>query len=164
MISVHLIASGRTMSVSCARSVPPQCRLREVTLVGYDSAVTRMGVVLVFGDASSGPGAPWELLTRNALIAPLCRRPLEICVDGSEFCLPRRAASADDGVSALSDLVVAHLRQSRTLIAFTGRGQPSLGCGSDQELADSPRLAPRTDAFSRCTAIVLWRLRIARAA
>jgi hypothetical protein len=54
MVSGHIIASGCTMPASRALSLLNP--IPEMTLVWYESAVTRMGVVLVFDDASSGPG------------------------------------------------------------------------------------------------------------
>jgi hypothetical protein len=56
-----------------------------------------------------------ESLDRNALVREEMRRPIELCVDGSDFKLPRTSDRA-----ALEELVGSYLALSDHLLVFSG--------------------------------------------
>lgn len=47
-------------------------------------------------------------------------RPLELCVDGRDFVLPRRSRDASVGSGAIETIVRAYQRRCRALLVFAG--------------------------------------------
>jgi hypothetical protein len=63
-----------------------------------------------------------ESLRENSLVAPAYRRTLEVCVDGSDFSLPRRGRNRADGTpeDEVFDLIRAYMEKCRLFVLFVG--------------------------------------------
>ncbi len=57
---------------------------------------------------------------RRPALPEAMRRELELCVDGRDFVIPRRLRSAPQPPAAVSDIVEAYLRRSRSLLVLGG--------------------------------------------
>jgi WD40 repeat protein len=62
-----------------------------------------------------------ESVVRNRLIDPAYRKPLQLCVDGSDFTIPRgKRELAISSKSPIEEIVVGYMKQSRYLLIFVG--------------------------------------------